>query len=99
MTCPCREAYEKAAECAEKMARTRSTLHNHACHDVAAAIRALPTCDKCETHVWVPRDKLDKLVSVHRGWCNYCLGNEKACMTAPIGGCSLRDLLTAREDK
>lgn len=41
---------------------------------------------------------LDKLVAVHRDWCNYCQGDAVACSNAPVGGCSLRDYLIALDE-
>ena len=41
-----------------------------------------------------------RLVEIHRGWCNYCRGNPTYCFNAPAGSCSLRDcLLSAHESE
>jgi hypothetical protein len=48
---------------------------------------------------WVPLADLQRLVEVHRGWCNYCKGNEHWCFASPLGGCSLRDVLNAAPEQ
>ena len=68
MTCPCRSMREAAAKAAESATYVVS-VHpgtDKQGHDVlkpieqrvkiADAIRALPLCGRCDTHVWVPRE-------------------------------------------
>ena len=50
--------------------------------------------------VRMSRDTWNRLVTIHRGWCNYCHGEEMACLGLSTGGCSLRDcLLSAHESE
>ena len=55
MTCPCREALERAAKVCENMVAVQGngipTLPFH----YATAIRSLPPCNLCSTHVMVPK--------------------------------------------
>lgn len=44
------------------------------------------TTELAEANEW-----WDKLVYVMRGWCNFCHGNERACLNAPPGGCTIAD--------
>lgn len=37
------------------------------------------------------REAYAALIDVHRGWCNYCQGNEGICLSSPAGGCSIAD--------
>lgn len=35
------------------------------------------------------RKQYAELVEIHRGWCNYCKGDEAACLSAPPHGCTI----------
>lgn len=52
------------------------------------------TMNKKELRSPAPRHRLDRLVEVHRGWCNFCKGNAEACESATVP-CSLRDYIAS----
>ena len=76
MTCPCKEAYERAAKVCDTHAGAALSGNHEITYAMATrcavAIRALPPCGRCSTHQWVPRELTPEqtlaAMSAHRKW-------------------------------
>ena len=105
MTCPCREALERAARRCEELQVNRpsdplANAFDGACRTCAREIRALPPCGRCDTHVMVPEEPTEEMIKAFFEACditNNCCGCSPSHYKVGNWKAGIQAMLTAKE--